>query len=58
MKDKSIITEMIFTEDNSEKLPIDIVGEPKKPVWFSIVPRLPMPYTNHHNVIFLSNHTL
>ena len=58
MKDKSIITEIIFTTENGERLPIGIFEKPKKPVCFRLVPRLPMPYTNHHNTWFDRNVTM
>ena len=50
MKDKSRITAIIFTAANGKNIPIGIVGNPKKPIYFSLVPIFPMPFTNQHNL--------
>lgn len=55
MKDKTRITIMVCTAANGVKFPLAIIGKPKKPACFRLLPdqqNTPIPYTNQSNAWF------
>ena len=52
MKDKSRVTEMIDIAADGYRLPVAIIGKPKKSVCFKMLVRdeeIPFPYKNQNN---------
>ena len=59
MKDKTRLTMMICTAASGSRLPIAIVGKPKKPKCFELKRgKLPLPYTDQKNAWFTKETTM
>ena len=60
MKDKTRVTLMVCTDADGTKVPLSVVGKPKKPKYFRLLRggKTPVPYTNQSNAWFNKDITI